>query len=106
MGPGHDAIEGTSPRVRGKPPAGLLKSSYRGYIPARAGEAHPDIVSDGIARVHPRACGGSEQRAAFERYLAGTSPRVRGKRLTLAVGDFVLGYIPARAGEAMARARS
>ena len=68
------------------------------YIPACAGEAPTPTCGAGGRPVHPRVCGGSDRRSAptlegyipacaaaaieQEQALAGTSPRVRGKRST------------------------
>ena len=92
---------GTSPRVRGKlfvAPAGGV---CRGYIPARAGEAQGHGVLPPTARVHPRACGGSELGYRPGSEQGGTSPRVRGKPVGLHPVRQPRGYIPARAGEAL-----
>ena len=93
---------GTSPRVRGKPCAGGRKGYLGGYIPARAGEAVMGSAGTPRPTVHPRACGGSptSRRRATRGY--GTSPRVRGKHHCHELDQDVLGYIPARAGEAAA----
>ena len=103
---GEEAGErGTSPRVRGKRRRLRRAGRPGGYIPARAGEAALAGVTAGLFAVHPRACGGSPGRGPIRGGKSGTSPRVRGKLKPQARELEMLGYIPARAGEA-ARGRA
>ena len=71
---------GSSPRVRGKR---LLYGAYVGahrIIPARAGQTS-SRACDGSARSdHPRACGANSSAYLRAAFVAGSSPRVRGKR--------------------------
>ena len=48
---------GSSPRVRGKPPARTVAARAPGIIPARAGKTCAWRLSMGGTRDHPRACG-------------------------------------------------
>ena len=91
---------GTSPRVRGKLCEGSQFGIQDRYIPARAGEAAGRVRTPSRQRVHPRACGGSGHLIASVDATAGTSPRVRGKRVRGFHERLQGGYIPARAGEA------
>ena len=92
--------EGTSPRVRGKRTAGSVRVWSSRYIPACAGEAIAPIRTVLTVRVHPRVCGGSPLPRASVYVLAGTSPRVRGKRYLGRIPCLSVRYIPACAGEA------
>ena len=95
--------EGTSPRVRGKRAGDLRRVRRYGYIPACAGEAWICCSPATTPRVHPRVCGGSSRSLRDHRHAKGTSPRVRGKQRHVRGGILDPGYIPACAGEAVAR---
>ena len=90
---------GSSPRVRGKPlrKAGLVTNGR--IIPARAGQTPRPRCRNMRATDHPRACGanGSSVRDSARRH--GSSPRVRGKRVSCGICAGVLRIIPARAGQ-------
>ena len=96
---------GTSPRVRGKRQLVVGGGRRQRYIPACAGEARGGGGSHGQSPVHPRVCGGSCCHRPLISPLAGTSPRVRGKRHELDIEVSQQRYIPACAGEATARSR-
>ena len=98
-------VEGTSPRVRGKPTVAGEDDGPRRYIPARAGEAFSRGPPGPRFEVHPRACGGSSRFILSRSSPRGTSPRVRGKLHARAFARITLRYIPARAGEAQLVAR-
>ena len=90
---------GSSPRVRGKPGAGLEISFIRRIIPARAGQTPRskgilDPKSD-----HPRACGANPDSSWTRRSPFGSSPRVRGKPAHGVMVEAELRIIPARAGQ-------
>ena len=90
---------GSSPRVRGTPlrKAGLVTNGR--IIPARAGQTPRPRCRNMRATDHPRACGanGSSVRDSARRH--GSSPRVRGKRVSCGICAGVLRIIPARAGQ-------
>ncbi|EFW09847.1 hypothetical protein HMPREF9005_1171 [Actinomyces sp. oral taxon 178 str. F0338] len=48
---------GSSPRVRGKPRAGLQEAARGGLIPARAGKTRRATRRGWAPWAHPRACG-------------------------------------------------
>ena len=52
-----DALEGSSPRVRGKRQMTRPFSSVSGLIPACAGKTSNPFVDGTIFRAHPRVCG-------------------------------------------------
>ena len=94
---------GSSPRVRGKPVEGLQTVLEHGLIPARAGKtpAHVDMSSPFPA--HPRACGENWSQLIEYGDSAGSSPRVRGKRVLGEGHGGGLRLIPARAGKTTQR---
>ena len=73
---------GSSPRVRGKqrhrPPA----AHRRRLIPACAGKTEVAVGPAAHPRAHPRVCGENRRAPWFGRPSIGSSPRVRGKRLS------------------------
>ena len=70
---------GSSPRVRGKHAADTHPGVRAGLIPACAGKT----VGVGVERhgpwAHPRVCGENSLTASAASWIAGSSPRVRGK---------------------------
>ena len=56
-----------------------------------------------MARVYPRACGGTYVCADRRRLLWGLSPRVRGNLISKRRQSAWIGSIPARAGEPLNR---
>ena len=50
-------VPGSSPRVRGKPRAGLQEAARRGLIPACAGKTSCGSARSSSPRAHPRVCG-------------------------------------------------
>ena len=72
--------KGSSPRVRGKRFAIVVRSDGRGLIPACAGKTAPARDTSFAHSAHPRVCG--ENLASGESWPlgVGSSPRVRGKR--------------------------
>ena len=92
-------VEGSSPRVRGKP--GVLRRSHRParLIPACAGKTALKLQCFWQLGAHPRVCG--ENALFIGRFLseAGSSPRVRGKRHQPALQPRPRRLIPACAGK-------
>ncbi len=91
-------LPGRSPRVRGRlalTRAGLIA---RGKIPARAGTTATTLASHPPNSEDPRACGDDGRGPAVVTRAAGRSPRVRGRRGSLASPAARWGKIPARAG--------
>ena len=75
----NDTVDyGSSPRVRGTADAGTGRRASGRFIPARAGNSSPVMVSPDTFTVHPRACGEQIEVAAVDRGERGSSPRVRG----------------------------
>ena len=69
-------------------------------IPAHAGQTCSLLrVSAVLFSDHPRACGANSLRATSAFITSGSSPRMRGKRVTVTGGDTDSRIIPAHAGQ-------
>ena len=95
--------EGSSPRVRGKQPAGRQPPPGLGLIPACAGKTRYGMDSQPLKRAHPRVCGENIETFGGAATLSGSSPRVRGKLNYGNVRTFVAGLIPACAGKTLGK---
>ena len=95
----YSALEGLSPRVRGKPVVGQNIADEVWSIPACAGETRPPPATRPRSAVYPRVCGGNVYADAAAANAAGLSPRVRGKRCTFRYHNPIRRSIPACAGE-------
>ena len=96
---GSPGRAGSSPRMRGKPAAGAGAVDDRGFIPAHAGKTPGSWCSSPRQRVHPRACGENVALSHSAVYSAGSSPRMRGKRLVQHQPGQRRRFIPAHAGK-------
>ena len=101
--PVEHAAHGSSPRVRGKPRRLLRLSCRFRIIPARAGQTRRGTSRSRTRPDHPRACGANGQHADAGHAVAGSSPRVRGKRRKGSQPHNVIRIIPARAGQTSPR---
>ena len=90
---------GSSPRVRGKPSSQSEAGITCRLIPACAGKTIPYCGGRGDLTAHPRVCGENTVSPLNISALAGSSPRVRGKRGCMRVGVRPRGLIPACAGK-------
>ena len=72
-------LDGSSPRVRGKPDKRHELRVRDGLIPARAGKTQGNAGVGGGDGAHPRACGENCAGQFFYHVDKGSSPRVRGK---------------------------
>ena len=110
--------DGSSPLVRGQPPAGLSAISPRGssplvrgqrwrhqyrsvherIIPARAGPTSWLRWSRRVKPDHPRSCGANAHGLAPFVSRSGSSPLVRGQRSGMRLNRLTRRIIPARAG--------
>ena len=92
-------IQGSSPRVRGKP----LELKRRGVllrlIPACAGKTLTRTHDIWLPPAHPRVCGENTGLPVGSASPSGSSPRVRGKRRNRSRAQRVHGLIPACAGK-------
>ena len=93
------AVEGSSPRGRGKPHAEGLPVSATGLIPARAGKTYGSHTLTVPSWAHPRVGGENELMAFATSSFVGSSPRGRGKPAKIFPAHHLLRLIPARAGK-------
>ena len=103
--PGSTALNtfGSSPRERGTRHDLPRRRHVVRFIPARAGNAPPRRRSRRRAPVHPRASGEREWNQCAAAKCVGSSPRERGTRRLGQHGQALDRFIPARAGNAVAR---
>ena len=92
-------FDGSSPRVRGKPPATPRARRAVGLIPACAGKTPRSQPETSSSAAHPRVCGENAEDYALKSEVAGSSPRVRGKPYTNPMHMVRGGLIPACAGK-------
>ena len=90
---------GSSPRMRGKPPAARRKWVGVGLIPAHAGKTRLLATVATHGQAHPRACGENFSSRFDISVSEGSSPRMRGKRYRLAGRGWSRRLIPAHAGK-------
>ena len=93
------APAGLSPRVRGSHCPLVAALRLVGSIPACAGEPLRPRGASTIRRVYPRVCGGAEKGQIEKAVGPGLSPRVRGSPGQTHQHDYLVGSIPACAGE-------
>jgi len=93
------SLEGLSPLARGNPQTGTSARSALGSIPACAGEPLDGGKIGKPEGVYPRLRGGTTTPVAFCSMSWGLSPLARGNRFGLPKPLFLLGSIPACAGE-------
>ena len=96
------SLEGSSPRVRGKPYLRFEDPARRRLIPACAGKTTAFILQSPHLGAHPRVCGENMDTVRYGRRNGGSSPRVRGKRRWPWRGTSGSGLIPACAGKTYA----
>ena len=90
---------GPSPLARGKHMPPIHCASGPGTIPARAGETGRQSGDSRCRRDHPRSRGGNRQARIISNACEGPSPLARGKLIQSDMHCWLLGTIPARAGE-------
>ena len=89
---------GSSPRLRGA--LGMWRSEIQTLrlIPASAGSTDWPPMPRRSRSAHPRVCGEHEAREIARRVFGGSSPRLRGARLSWRCQKDRFGLIPASAG--------
>ncbi len=92
-------LMGRSPRMRGSLEVMLWAHSFKGSIPADAGEPPSSDPARAAGRVDPRGCGGALTTATPSTVHAGRSPRMRGSLNPQRAHLVQVGSIPADAGE-------
>ena len=98
----YQKIPGSSPRMRGKHSSSSLQAFQGGLIPAHAGKTVGAESHSEAAEAHPRACGENFLLAQLASRKAGSSPRMRGKRVTCDATGIKRRLIPAHAGKTKA----
>ena len=85
--------------MRGK--LGFRRCAFarRRLIPAYAGKTRLFPTVARFIRAHPRVCGENKRYARMKVFEAGSSPRVRGKRISMYPSIAATGLIPACAGK-------
>ena len=97
---------GSSPRMRGTRIRPSRALHPQRFIPAHAGNSHPQRPCASWRSVHPRACGELSARCALTPWVSGSSPRMRGT-LTACRGWFLrFRFIPAHAGNSQPSSRA
>ena len=94
---------GSSPRVRGKLSPAIRDLAPVGLIPACAGKTRRLSSCDNSASAHPRVCGENTYSNVEQEWIAGSSPRVRGKPVEGNAQTYSNGLIPACAGKTTAK---
>ena len=90
---------GSSPRVRGKRKGNAMRRYLSRLIPACAGKTAAARCTRACGGAHPRVCGENFSAGVFDNDHLGSSPRVRGKPLGVALEADREGLIPACAGK-------
>ena len=93
------AVQGSSPRGRGKRRGQKAPNVHHGLIPAWAGKTRAAPMWSCSARAHPRVGGENSTGEYFGATSLGSSPRGRGKPPRLRLRDSPRGLIPAWAGK-------
>ena len=102
-GGGTSNSHGSSPRVRGTPAAASPTAPLVRFIPAGAGNASGCPWRFRKWSVHPRGCGERQVAVHTPTVAFGSSPRVRGTPEMLRAVNLAVRFIPAGAGNALAR---
>ena len=91
-------LDGSSPPVRGTPPAGPRAALHRRFIPACAGNTISRTRPANGDAVHPRLCGEHGNLAEGTEFTTGSSPPVRGTQRPRPGRERQDRFIPACAG--------
>ena len=93
-----NALPGSSPRMRGTRTSPRTRQTFPGIIPAYAGNTYSTVNVHVAEWDHPRVCGEHLIGIRFAIRCTGSSPRMRGTRLSVGFYLCVVGIIPAYAG--------
>ncbi len=85
--------------MRGKPGVDEGDQGFDRIIPARAGQTVALLSAANAPPDHPRACGANFIGFRCAHSASGSSPRVRGKLMRIALMIMNIRIIPARAGQ-------
>ena len=94
---------GSSPRGRGKPIVTLAAFTVARLIPARAGKTSAADDATSADSAHPRMGGENHLKMRMVGWYVGSSPRGRGKRVSIPERRLFRRLIPARAGKTWTR---
>ena len=100
------SLMGSSPLMRGKRVDPGRAAMGHGLIPAHAGKTVVGGDHSVLLRAHPRSCGENSMPLIEGRLRWGSSPLMRGKRLTARGLPAWRGLIPAHAGKTSSRLAS
>ena len=89
---------GSSPRMRGTLVMCMKCGMLLGIIPAYAGNTSSCSPPHPCGRDHPRVCGEHYAKATENKVRSGSSPRMRGTRMSVTFSALYCGIIPAYAG--------
>ena len=103
--PGATHGIGSSPRMRGTQRAGWRSTGASRFIPAHAGNSPASSRHGPAWPVHPRACGELCLANAFIQVSTGSSPRMRGTRITSTWAGLVTSVHPRACGELIGPSR-
>ena len=92
-------LAGSSPRMRGKQVYPAQPDGSQRIIPAHAGQTSSKPANSPPSADHPRACGANVKSPSIFTFLLGSSPRMRGKPLTIGGKLQRERIIPAHAGQ-------
>ena len=92
-------VKGPSPLTRGSQPERHTDTTWRGSIPAHAGQPSRLTWALMIARVHPRSRGAARCTVVDHAVSSGPSPLTRGSRCDSTPAGLCCGSIPAHAGQ-------
>ncbi len=95
---GASTEAGSSPRMRGTHLSAGASATYRGIIPAYAGNTHPVRCRGALGWDHPRVCGEHVSSNSQALSNTGSSPRMRGTHRRRSGQRHCKGIIPAYAG--------
>ena len=101
-----EAVDGSSPRVRGKPDPHREVRARRRLIPACAGKTTRKCGRLALPAAHPRVCGENHVTKARVQEVSGSSPRVRGKHDVIDDPAAAGRLIPACAGKTASSRRA
>ena len=94
-----DGVQGSPPRMRGKPNAKHSKAPHTRITPADAGKTNKCTIKAANTEDHPRGCGENRKKKHGIRHTAGSPPRMRGKPPPTPIDYRDLRITPADAGK-------
>ena len=99
----HCRVWGSSPRMRGTLTVVELLATGNGLIPTYAGNTRGMTMELTPGRAHPHVCGEHALLENLALKALGSSPRMRGTRITPPGSGSPIGFIPTYAGNTLSR---